>query len=690
MGVCMDSILKFLIRYRFFVIGFFLVIGMVCGVLRQQVQVNYDILDYLPAKSPSTIAIQVIEEDYAQAIPNTRVMVTDVSIMEALEYKESISQVDGVLNIQWLDDVVSITEPIEFQDPDVVETYYKDNRALYQVTIDPEKRVKAIRDIEDIVEKGAISGASVHVAMATKSTLDEIPTIVLISILFVLLVMLFTTKSWMEPILLMSTIGIAMVLNAGTNILFGTISFITHGAGTILLLAVTLDYSVFMLHRFHEYKEDGCDTETAAIEAAKSSWSAIAASAVTDMVGFVVLVFMSFTIGTDLGLSLAKGILISLFTVFTLLPAVLVVFQQWIQKTKHSDFFTKLPNIGMIVCKCMIPFLILFSIILVPSFLAYQKNQFFYGAEHIFGEKTKVYQDRIRIEETFGQLNTMMLLLPISDISSEKTLVDEIKRISTYRNSISYVENIGVEIPSAFIEKSILQNLHSDRYTRIILQFETDHEGEVPFQTVQKVRTLAQRYYPDAYHLAGDTVSIFDLKNAVVRDHIRVNLLAILVVFLVLLFTYRNFLLSFLIVLSIEAAIWLNLSIPYFQDAHIFYLSYLIVSVIQLGSTVDYAILFTSRYKEFRQSHSSLKSIQMTISVSFLSILTSGTALVMIGFFLGFITSHGILQQIGFFIGRGAIFSLSIVFFVLPGLFYCFDRWIQRTQWESMFSKKGG
>jgi predicted RND superfamily exporter protein len=336
----------------------------------------------------------------------------------------------------------------------------------------------------------------------------------------------------------------------------------------------------------------------------------------------------------------------------------------------------------------MIPFLILFAIVLIPAFLAYQKNQFYFGAEHIFGEKTKMYKDRIRIEETFGQCNTMMLLLPIGDIASEKSLVDEIRSIPTYKSSISYVESIGAEIPSAFIEKSILQKLNSNRYTRIILQFESDYEGVVPFQTVNEVRTIAQHYYPEEYLLAGDTVSTFDLKNTITHDHLRVNLIAILAVFLVLLFTYRNFLLSFLIVLSIEAAIWLNLSLPYFQDAHIFYLSYLIVSVIQLGSTVDYAILFTSRYREFRQLHSSKKSIQMSISLSVISILTSGTALVMIGFFLGFITSHGILQQIGLFIGRGAIFSLGIVFFVLPGLFYCFDRWIQKTQW-SIPSKKG-
>ncbi len=685
----MDSILKFLLRYRYVVIGFFLLIGMVCGVLRQQVQVNYDILDYLPTKSPSTIAIQVFEENYADPLPNARVMVTNVSIMEALEYKEKISTVDGVLNIQWLDDVASITEPIEFQDTDIVESYYKDKKALYEVTIDPEKRVEAIGDIEDIVKEDAISGASVNVAMATKSTLDEIPTIVLISILFVLLVMLFTTKSWIEPLLLMSTIGIAMVLNAGTNLLFGTISFITHGAGAILLLAVTLDYSVFLLHRFHEYQQKGYDTESAVIKAAKNSWNAVAASAVTDMVGFVVLVFMSFTIGTDLGLSLAKGIMISLVTVFTLLPVVVVVSQHWIQKTKHTDFLAKLPNIRLIDSKWMIPFLILFSIVLVPAFLASQKNQFYYGAEHIFGEQTKVYKDRIKIEETFGQRNTMMLLIPKGDVVSEKSLLDEIRSIPSYRSSISYVENIGAEIPPAFVEESILQNLNSDRYTRIIIQFDTDYEGVVPFQTVTEVRTIAQRYYPQEYHLAGDTVSTFDLKNTIIRDHLRVNLIAILAVFLVLFFTFRNFLLSFLIVLSIEAAIWLNLSIPYFQDAPIFYLSYLIVSVIQLGSTVDYAILFTSRYKEFRQLHCSRKAIQMTLSVSVLSILTSGTALVMIGFFLGFITSHGILQQIGFFIGRGAIFSLGIVFLVLPGLLYCFDQWIQKAQWSIPITKGG-
>lgn len=432
-----------IVSHRKTVMTFFIVAAICCIFLQNMVAVNYDMNDYLPEDTHSTVSLDVMEEEFDGGIPNARVMARDVTIPQALEYKEQIEEVSGVTDVTWLDDAIDITLPLEVMDDDTVETYYKDNTALFSVTIEEDSRISAISEIRGIIgDDNAVSGSAASTADATIKTVSEIRKITVIGVIFVLIVLILTTRTWIEPILILA----------------------------------------------------------------------------------------------------------------------------------------------------------------------------------------------------------------------------------------------GAEVPTEYLDEDTLSQLISDHYSRMVLSVDVPYEGEKTFSLVEEIRAIAQKYYPDSYYLAGEGVSTYDLMDTVMADMVKVNLLAIGAVFLVLLLTLQSISLPVILVLSIETAIWINLSFPYFLNDRIFYIAYLIISSIQLGATVDYAILMTDRYKENRQTLGKKEAVVETLANVSVSILTSGSVLTVVGFLLGHFSSNQLLAQLGIFIGRGALCSLFIVLFVLPGLLYLFDRLVIRDK----------
>lgn len=334
-------------------------------------------------------------------------------------------------------------------------------------------------------------------------------------------------------------------------------------AGNILQLAVSLDYSVFLLHRLTECRKQNENAKDAMVEALTMSTSSILSSGLTTVIGFIALCLMRFQIGPDLGRALAKGIAISLITVFIFMPVLILATYKWIDRFEHRPFVPSFSGFGKFVQKIMFPMVIIFFVVIVPSYLASNSNSFYYGASKIFGPNTKLGADTESIQDTFNLVKT--------------------------------------------------------------------------------IRKTAEKYYPDEWYLAGEGVSTYDLMDTITKDMTKVNLVAIGAVFIVLLLTLKSFILPVILVLSIETAIWINLSVPYFTDSTIFYIAYLIISSIQLGATVDYAIPMTERYKEYRQNMGKREVIVSTLSAVTVSILTSGSALTVVGFLLGIISTHGLL-----------------------------------------------
>lgn len=671
----MKKFYTWIVNHPKLIISIFAAAFIICAVCKQFVAVDYDMNDYLPENSASTVALDVMNEQFEDGVPNARVMVKNVTIPEALEYKEKISEVDGVTDVTWLDDVQSVDIPIETIDSDTVETYYVDGNALFSVTIDEEKTTEAVNAIRDIIgQDDAMTGSAVSTAVATESTVSEISRISVIAVIFVIIVLIITTDSWFEPVVVMIGLGVAIIINSGSNLIFGEISFVTNAAGTILQLAVSMDYTVFLIHRFTECRRQTDNPKEAMVMALTMSTSSILSSGLTTVIGFLALCLMQFGIGPDLGRALAKGIAISLVTVFTFMPCLILSTYMWLDKFSHRPFVPSFKGFGKVVYRVMIPVMVLFIITIIPSYMASNSNSFYYGASKIFNEKTKTGADTAEIEDIFGKSDTYVLMVPKNNKPVQKELSDALHDIPQVKSIISYVDTVGMEIPESYLDETTYSKLCSDDYTRMVINVDAEYEGEQTFDLIESIRDTVQDYFPDEWYLAGQGISTYDLMDTVTKDMVKVNLVAIAAVFIVLLFTLKSITLPVLLVLGIETAIWINLSIPYFAGQTIFYIAYLIISSIQLGATVHYAILLTERYKELRQIYNKKDAIVNTLSAVTVSILTSGSALTVVGFLLGAISTHGLLSQLGYFLGKGTLCSLFIVFFALPGMLFTFDR----------------
>lgn len=543
----------------------------------------------------------------------------------------------------------------------------------------------AIRNI--VGEDNALTGDAVSTAAATTGTVAEINLITVIAIVFVFVVLVITTTSWIEPVLVMLGLGIAVMINSGSNLIFGEISFVTNAAGTILQIAVSLDYSVFLIHRFEECLKENPNPKEAMVDALCKSTSSILSSGLTTVIGFLALVFMQFRIGPDLGLALAKGVAISLITVFTFMPVLILVTQKWLIKTRHRKFLPSFRSFGKLIYRVMVPLVCVFVVLIVPSYLASNANEFYYGSSQIYGGTTQYGQDTAAIEELYGKSDTYVAMVPRGDLATEQELSDALHDIPQVKSTLSYVDTVGAEIPMEYLDADIVSQLVSENYSRFVITVDADYEGEETFTLVETIRDTVNSYYPDSYYLAGTGVSTYDLMDTITVDTVKVNLIAIGAVFVVLLLTMKSISLPIILVLAIETAIWINVAIPYFQGSVVFYISYLIISSIQLGATVDYAILFTERYTEFRTQMGKKQTVVETVAAVMPSVITSGSVLAVVGYLLGYISSHGILSQLGIFVGRGSLLSLAIVLFVLPGLLYLLDGVIQRTTLNLHFYK---
>lgn len=673
-------------RFPRIVLILFVVLSAVCGVLYGFVSVNYNMADYLPEKSPSSVALKMMKEEYSGGIPNARVMVEDVSLPEALALEKKIAAVDGVSEVTWLDDAADVLQPLETLDQETVDDYYKDGAALFTVTLDDEKLVQAVDDIRAIVgEDAALSGEAVSTAVATTGTVSEIGRITVIAVVLAFFILTITTTSWLEPLLVFAGIGVAILINVGSNLIFGEISFVTNAAGAILQLAVSLDYSVFLIHRFEECLRKNPEPRTAMVDALCQSTSSILSSGLTTVIGFLALIFMQFRIGPDLGQALAKGVAISLITVFIFMPSLILVTWRGLARTRHRSFLPDFHHFGRIVVRGMGVAVLLIAIVVVPCYKASNANSFYYGSSHIYGPTTKLGQDTAAIEARYGKSDTYVLLVPRGDPEKEQVLSLDLKGIGAVKSVLSYTDTVGQEIPPEILPEDTRSQLLSKAHTRFVVTVAADVEGSKAFELVETVRDTAQSIYPDAYYLAGQGPTTYDLMDTITKDMVLVNGIAIAAVFVVLLLTMRSLSLPFILVLSIEAAIWINFAIPYFQGKTVFYIAYLIVSSVQLGATVDYAILFTERYTNFRRTLTKRAAAVETVAVVMPSVLTSGSALVIVGLLLSHFSTHGMLSQLGLFIGVGSLISLIMVIFVLPGLLCLFDSLIAHTTRHTTF-----
>ncbi|WP_164667271.1 efflux RND transporter permease subunit [Virgibacillus doumboii] len=676
-----------ILKHKKSIVITFVVLSIISAVVQFGVPVNHDMVDYLPDDTPSIEATDTMNEEFDGATPNSRVMMKDISIQEALAFKEELEAVDGVSEVMWLDDVIDLKKPIEMADTDTVESYYQDGDALFSFHIEEGKEVETTDAVYELIgDDNAMSGEALNTAISQKKTGTETLNAALILVPIIILILLLSTRSWIEPVFFLTAIGVSIVINMGTNVFIGEVSFITQAVAPILQLAVSLDYAIFLLHSFDEYRHEIADPTEAMKKAMKRSFPAVAASASTTFFGFMALTFMEFGLGADLGLNLVKGIALSFISVMIFLPALTLMFYKWIDKTQHKPFVPSTYNVGKYLLKLRIPVLLIVMVLIVPAFLAQSQTNFLYGTGES-PEHTRAGSDAAEIEESFGKFTPMVLLVPKGDIAREEELVHELDNFESVKSTVSYVNTVGAGIPPEYLDESQTEKFFSENYSRITLNTTTETEGEKAFDLVEDVRSIAKEYYGDDYQLLGESVTLYDMKDIVQRDNTLVNLLTVITIAIVLLFTFRSISIPVVLLLTIQSAVWINLAVPYFTNSSLVYVGYLIVSTVQLAATVDYGILLTEAYTQNRKELRAMDAIKKTINEKIFSIGVSASILSSVGFILWATSSDPIVSSIGLLLGRGALLAFIMVVLFLPALLLVFDRIIEKTTWKPNFFK---
>ena len=726
----MDRFIHGIIAHRKAVVAAFLAAAAVCAACIPFVKTNYNMVDYLPDEAQSTTAVNIMAEEFSQSVPNANVLVHDVTVPQALELKERIAAVDGVEGVMWLDDVMDVTVPLETADQSTVETYYRMNgaasdaaasagagmssdaaappdagTALFQVTVAEGMEGVAIPALREMVDQvsvddaaaggrglaNAVAGEAMDTAQLQANTVNEVLGAVAIIVPIILLLLVLSTLSWVEPVLFVAAIGVSIVLNMGTNIFLGEVSFITYSVSPILQLAVSLDYAIFLLHAFAAERQRTPDVEEAMARATRRSLSTIAASATTTLFGFAALAFMQFQIGADLGINLVKGIVFSFFTVMVLLPALTLLVYRAIDKTAHRPLMPSFKNVDAVLSKVRVPALVLVLALAVPAFLGQTSTVFTYQNTSNDPELRAGIDTRM-VQEEFGQQNPLVVLVPRGDVAAEAALAADLEEVDNVTGVLSYASTVGSAIPAEFLDDSVTSQFYSENYARIIVYADTDVESDEAFATVQAVQDTVARHY-DAFYTAGQSANLYDMKNIVAVDNVVVSVVAVVAILGVLLVTFRSIALPLVLLLAIESGIWINLSIPYFMGEPINFIGYLVINTVQLGATIDYGILLTTHYLDHRRREPARRAIRLALGETFPSLLVSAAILATAGFALALTSSLSVVAGLGLLLGRGALLSLALVTCFLPGLLVYLDGIIRRTTYRADFflpDGKGG
>jgi predicted RND superfamily exporter protein len=630
----------------------------------------------LPKDAPSVQALGQINME----IPNLQICLPGLDVPEALAQKEQIAQVPGVVSVLWLDDVLDVRDtPLEILNQDTLRQYYNEG-PLYQVTVTEAAQSDAVVALRAQYPEGLFMGAAADHEQVTNVSMMQVASIMYYVVPLCLIILILATRHYLEPLLFLLVIGVAILLNEGTNIIFGSVSFITKACAAILQLAVSIDYAIFLLHRFGDYREEGLEPVAAMKEAMRAASSAITASAMTTIFGFLALLLMNFELGRDMGLVLAKGVLLSGLSVMIILPAISVMLVKWIDKTTHRSFLPSFRGFGRFVVRFCLPLAIVLLLALPAAFMMQKGNTFIYGSAGMHSPDSPIRQEAQRIKDKFSDEKLMLLLAPEGDRAKEARFSEALTQTPGITSVMSYANTVSTDIPPEVLPEKVTSNFYADGYARFIITTNLADEGPDTFQMIDRLRALSEEYYPRDSHLLGEAAVNFDLKNYITADSVKVLLAGILSIGLVLLINFKNLSIPVILLVIIQGSIWLNMAWPYITGSALNYVGYQIVSSVQLGATVDYGILLSQRYLEGRQAKTPREAAVFALETATGSILPPAAILTLAGYALGLLVrDNGIISEMGFIIGRGAFMSAVMVLLVLPLVLAYSDRLIQKT-----------
>ena len=474
----MEGISRFVVKKRKMIVILTLLLTVIFTICFFNVKINYNMTAYLPEHANSTVALDLMDAEFGEAVPNCNVMMQDVSILKALEIKEELESVEGISHVSWLDDAVDLKVPLEMQDQDIVNDYYADGNVLFSVTIDDgQERAVTDRIKELWGEDVKLSGSAVEQADSQRLAVSQTLSAIVVLGPLIILVLLFATTSWVEPFIYLTAIGAAVLINLGSEIFRGEISYVTLAVAPILQMAVSLDYAVFLSSAYEKHRKKAPNDAIAMLWAMKESFKSILSSALTTIFGFFALTMMEFKIGPDMGISLVKGVVLSLISCMTFLPAAILLLNKVIDKTRHRKFMPSFKGAGKVAVKLRIPTFILVLLVSGVCYIGQANNRFTYGS----GDAAGNMEEAVAIKEYFGQSNIMVVLVPNTDRTKEKLLSKQIEEMDYVTSVISYATQVGAEIPPEYLSEEIRENFYGKNYARIIIYSDLPDEGKESF-----------------------------------------------------------------------------------------------------------------------------------------------------------------------------------------------------------------
>lgn len=656
-------------------------------------RVNYDILSYLP-DSLETVEGQDIMVDEFGMGAFSMVVVEDMDLKDVAALKEKFQDVEHVKDVLWYDSVADLSIPVSMIPDKFKDAFFNGDAtmmiALFDNTTSSDAAMEAVTDMRKIAnEQCFISGMSGVVTDIKNIALEEMPIYVVIAAGLSLLVLLLAMDSLVVPILFLLSVGLAVLYNLGSNIFLGQVCYITKSLTAVLQLGVTMDYSIFLLNSFEAYKKKYDEKERAMAHAIADTFKSVAGSSVTTIAGFLALCVMTFALGRDMGIVMAKGVVIGVVCCVTVLPAMILVFDKAIEKTKHKALLPNMDKASGFITKHYKVWLIVFLVLLYPAIYGNNHTQIYYNIDKSLPATLASNVANDKLKEDFDMSTMHMILLRNGLDSKQKTqMLDKIDEIDGVKWSLGMNSLIGPSFPESMIPSNIREMLESDNYEVQFVCSEYSSATDECNAQLASVQEIVKEYSPDSM-VIGEAPLMKDLQDTTDVDLQRVNILSMAAIFVIILFVFKSISLPFVLLAVIEFAIYVNMAIPYYQGVTLPFVASIVIGAIQLGATVDYAILMTSNYQKQRHLGKTKKeSISIAHKFSMKSIIVSGCSFFAATFGVALYSQVDMIGSICTLLARGAVISTVVVLLVLPAMFMVFDPIIVRTSKGFLPDKK--
>ena len=679
---------KAVVKHRILILIVVLVL-MIPSVLGMAgTRINYDMLDYLPEDMETVIGQNELLEDFGKGAFSF-IIVEDMPAKDVAALKEKIEQVDHVETVLWYDSIADLSIPMELLPDKIYNEFNTENATMMAVFFDTSTSsditMDAIREIRQIAGKQCfLSGMSALVTDLKDLCEKEEPIYVGIAVLLACVAMLVFLDSWLVPFVFLASIGMMILLNLGTNYFMGEISYITKALSAVLQLAVTMDYSIFLWHSYNEQRTRCDDNKAAMAVAIKETLTSVVGSSITTVAGFIALCFMSFTMGRDLGIVMAKGVLLGVLGCVTVLPALILVLDKPLQKTKHKSLIPNMGGFAKGVVRIFPVFIVIFALLIPPAYYGYSKtnDEVYYDMGQCLPEDMEYVIANSKLSEDFDIASTHMLLVDANlPAKSVRSMMKEMEQVDGVKYVLGLESVIGSRIPEEILPESITSILKNDKWELLLINSEYKVASDAVNDQISDLNTILKKY-DESGMLIGEAPCMKDMIETTSHDFQVVNAISILAIFIIIALVEKSLSLPFILISVIEVAIFINLGLPHYLGQSLPFIAPICISTIQLGATVDYAILMTTRYKAERiRGNGKKDAVWTALSTSIPSIIVSGMGLFAATFGVAIYSDIDIIGSMCMLMARGAIVSMLAVIFILPALLLLCDKIICATTW---------